>query len=95
MARRIHGHQNRRHAVESILGHVGLGVLLQMVAATEFLAAGGATVGTDSSVDSLVAGELFVAGKGLAAVGFVTLERSFACKKRGGNLAFCPILKRF
>lgn len=81
--RSVHRHQHRcrRKSVRvPLLGHVRLGMLLEVIAAAKLLSAGLARVRPDSGVDALVAGQLLVPGEGLAAGRFVALERALSCR---------------
>lgn len=58
-----------------------LDVLLQVILAPETLIAHRAAEGAEARVDSLVPGELLVAGEGLAAVRVVALEGTLAWRE--------------
>lgn len=78
---RIHGHKDC-WAQLTLLRHVRLHVLLEMITTTELLAAGTARIWPETGMDALVPCQLLVAGEGFAAGLDVAFEGSFAWKSR-------------
>lgn len=64
---------------------VSLDVLLQVIFAAETLVADGAREWSQSSVNPLVACQLFVASERLATVWLITYEWAFTCKQTNGQ----------